>query len=177
MRHASRRWSQRPGSSRRELIGALGGRPGTPFGAGIRTATERRLTAWQGGTRATIGSVLVQPGRLNSDIHRTWGAARGDSPTMSTTPRSTVVGVFRDREDAREAIEALKEDGFNPDTISILSPEKQDTEEMADDTGTHAGSGAASGAMAGGILGGVGGWLLGIGALAIPGIGPFIAAG
>jgi uncharacterized protein (TIGR02271 family) len=114
---------------------------------------------------------------LISDIHRTWGAARGDLPTMTTTPRSTVVGVFHDREDAREAIEALKEDDFNPDTISILSPDKQDTEEMADDTGTHAGSGAAGGAMAGGILGGLGGWLLGIGALAIPGIGPFIAAG
>src|SRR2546426_2282575 len=96
---------------------------------------------------------------------------------MSTTPRSTVVGVFNDREDAREAIEALKEDGFNPDTISILSPDKQDTEEMAYVTGTHAGSGAASGAKAGGILGGVGGGLLGIGALAVPAIGPFIAAG
>jgi len=46
---------------------------------------------------------------------------------MTTTPRSTVVGVFHDREDAREAIEALKEDDFNPDTISILSPDKQDT--------------------------------------------------
>ena len=62
-----------------------------------------------------------------SDSHRTWGAARGDLPTMTTTPRSTVVGVFHDREDAREAIEALKEDDFNTDTISILSPDKQDT--------------------------------------------------
>lgn len=91
--------------------------------------------------------------------------------------RSTVVGVFDDREDAREAIEALKDDRFSPDSISILSPDKQSTQEIAEDTGTHAGSGAATGAVAGGILGGLGGWLLGIGALAIPGIGPFIAAG
>jgi uncharacterized protein (TIGR02271 family) len=98
--------------------------------------------------------------------------------TQSTsTQRSTVVGVFDDREDAREAIEALKDDGFNADSISILSPDKQATQEIAEDTGTHAGSGAATGAVAGGILGGIGGWLVGIGALAIPGIGPFIAAG
>ncbi len=96
---------------------------------------------------------------------------------MTTTTRSTVVGVFHDREDAREAIEALKDDGFNSDSISILSPDKQATQEIAEDTGTHAGSGAATGAVAGGILGGLGGWLIGIGALAIPGIGPFIAAG
>jgi uncharacterized protein (TIGR02271 family) len=98
--------------------------------------------------------------------------------TMSATTRgSTVVGVFDDREAAREAIEALKEIGFTPDSISILSPDKQATEEIAKDTGTHAGSGAATGAVAGGILGGLGGWLIGIGALAIPGVGPFIAAG
>jgi len=96
---------------------------------------------------------------------------------MTTTTRTTVVGVFHDRERAREAIDALKDDGFDPDTISILTPDKQATQDIAEDTGTHAGSGAATGALAGGILGGLGGWLLGIGALAIPGVGPFIAAG
>jgi len=94
-----------------------------------------------------------------------------------TARRSTVVGVFHERDDAREAIEALKDAGFAPDTISILSPDKQATRDMAEETGTHAGSGAATGAVAGGILGGLGGWLVGIGALAIPGVGPFIAAG
>ena len=97
--------------------------------------------------------------------------------TSTTTRGSTVVGVFHDREDARKAIEALKDAGFTGDTISILSPDKQATQELAEDTGTHAGSGAATGAVAGGILGGLGGWLVGIGALAIPGVGPFIAAG
>jgi len=96
---------------------------------------------------------------------------------MTTTSRSTVVGVFHDREDARDAIEALKDNGFDADSISILSPDRQATQDIAEDTGTHAGEAAATGALAGGILGGLGGWLLGIGALAIPGIGPFIAAG
>jgi uncharacterized protein (TIGR02271 family) len=97
--------------------------------------------------------------------------------TTNTTNRSTVVGVFEDREDARRAIEALKDDGFTADSISVLAPDKQATEAIAEDTGTHAGAGAATGALAGGILGGLGGWLVGIGALAIPGVGPFIAAG
>jgi uncharacterized protein (TIGR02271 family) len=97
--------------------------------------------------------------------------------TMQTTRGSTVVGVFEDRDDARDAIEALKDAGFDADTISILSPDKRATQDMADETGTHAASGAATGAVAGGILGGLGGWLVGIGALAIPGVGPFIAAG
>ncbi|MCA1644079.1 MAG: YsnF/AvaK domain-containing protein [Chloroflexi bacterium] len=97
--------------------------------------------------------------------------------SMATSRGSTVVGVFEDREHARAAIEALKEDGFTGDSISILSPDKQATQDMAQETGTHAGSGAATGAVAGGVLGGLGGWLVGIGALAIPGVGPFIAAG
>jgi len=97
--------------------------------------------------------------------------------TTTTTGRSTVVGVFHELEQARMAIEALKEHGFNPDSISILSPRKEDTQALAEDTGTHAGSGAATGAVTGGILGGLGGWLVGIGAIAIPGIGPIIAAG
>src|ERR1700682_5880047 len=95
----------------------------------------------------------------------------------NTTNGSTLVGVFESREDARDAIEALKDDGFAAGTISILSPDKQATQQIAEDTGTHAGGGAATGAVAGGILGGLGGWLVGIGALAIPGVGPFIAAG
>jgi len=95
----------------------------------------------------------------------------------STTRPSTVVGVFEDHEQAREAIEALKDEGFHADTISVLSPDKQVTRDIAEDTGSHAGSGAATGAVTGGVLGGLGGWLIGIGALAIPGVGPFIAAG
>src|ERR671938_751846 len=96
---------------------------------------------------------------------------------MTMTERSTVVGVFHERDDARQAIEALKDAGFAPDTISILSPDQQATRDMAEETGTHAGSGAATGAVAGGLLGGLGGWLVGAGAVAIPGLGPFIAAG
>jgi hypothetical protein len=93
------------------------------------------------------------------------------------TERSTVVGVFHEPEDARKAIEALKDAGFRSDDIGLLMQDRGRARDLADETGTKAGEGAATGALAGGVLGGLAGWLVGIGALAIPGFGPFIAAG
>jgi uncharacterized protein (TIGR02271 family) len=97
--------------------------------------------------------------------------------TTATTKRSTVVGVFENVDAARRAIEALKQAGFTGEHISVLAPDRGDSRELAEETGTKAGEGAATGAVTGGILGGLAGWLVGIGALAIPGVGPFIAAG
>jgi len=91
--------------------------------------------------------------------------------------RDTVVAVFDDRDDAQDAISALRDAGFAADDISILARDRDTAGKLADDTGTEAAAGAATGALAGGLLGGVAGWLVGIGALAIPGIGPIIAAG
>jgi len=91
--------------------------------------------------------------------------------------RDTVVGVFHDRDDAQDAINALRDAGFAPDDISVLARDRDQAGALAAETGTEAGTGAATGALTGGLLGGVAGWLIGIGALAIPGIGPIIAAG
>ena len=91
--------------------------------------------------------------------------------------RDTVVGVFHDRDDAQDAINALRDAGFAPDDISVLARDRDTAGGLAEDTGTAAGTGAATGALTGGLLGGVAGWLVGIGALAIPGVGPIIAAG
>jgi len=91
--------------------------------------------------------------------------------------RDTVVAVFDDRDDAQDAINALRDAGFAADDISILARDRDTAGQLADDTGTEVAAGAATGALAGGLLGGVAGWLVGIGALAIPGIGPIIAAG
>ncbi len=91
--------------------------------------------------------------------------------------RDTVVAVFNDRDDAQDAINALRDAGFMADDISILARDRDMAGQLADDTGTEAAAGAATGALAGGLLGGVAGWLVGIGALAIPGVGPIIAAG
>jgi hypothetical protein len=91
--------------------------------------------------------------------------------------RDTVVAVFDDRDDAQDAINAMRDAGFAADDISILARDRDTAGRLADDTGTEAAAGAATGALAGGLLGGVAGWLVGIGALAIPGVGPIIAAG
>jgi hypothetical protein len=75
------------------------------------------------------------------------------------------------------AVDVLKEAGFRNTDISVLFPEKAGSKSFAHDKGTRAPEGAAAGAGTGAILGGTLGWLVGIGALAIPGLGPFIAAG
>jgi len=91
--------------------------------------------------------------------------------------RNTVVAVFDERDDAEDAIRALKDAGYRSDEISLVARNRDDAAGLAHDTGTKAGEGAATGAVAGGILGGLGGFLAGVGALSIPVVGPVIAAG
>src|SRR5919109_2436489 len=74
-------------------------------------------------------------------------------------------------------VDQLKAAGFSPNDISVLFPDKTGTKDFAHEQHTKAPEGATTGAGAGGVLGGTLGWLAGIGALAIPGLGPFIAAG
>ncbi|WP_068621898.1 YsnF/AvaK domain-containing protein [Paenibacillus tuaregi] len=88
-----------------------------------------------------------------------------------------IVGVFRNEQEATNAIEELKRQGFRADDISIVAKDKRDVSAISDETGTKAPEGVATGAATGGILGGVTGLLAGLGALAIPGIGPIVAAG
>lgn len=78
---------------------------------------------------------------------------------------------------AEGIVNQLKAAGFSNNDISVLFPDKRGTKDFAHEQHTKAPEGAAAGAGTGGIVGGALGWLAGIGALAIPGIGPFIAAG
>jgi hypothetical protein len=71
----------------------------------------------------------------------------------------------------------LKASGFTPSDISVLAPDRGSLRDLAIDNSTKAPEGAATGVSAGALLGGALGWLAGIGSLAIPGIGPFLAAG
>jgi hypothetical protein len=96
---------------------------------------------------------------------------------MENRTRTTVVGLFHDPDKAREAVESLKDAGFRGEDIGILMRDRERAEGMARDTGTDVAAGAATGAVGGGVLGGLAGWLVGIGAIAIPGVGPFLAAG
>jgi hypothetical protein len=78
---------------------------------------------------------------------------------------------------AEEIVNSLKQAGFAYDDISVLFPDKAGTRHFAHEQHTKAPEGAATGAGTGGVVGGALGWLAGIGVLAIPGVGPFIAAG
>ncbi|HMC12010.1 MAG TPA: hypothetical protein VKH44_12000 [Pirellulaceae bacterium] len=71
----------------------------------------------------------------------------------------------------------LKASGFTPSDISILAPDRSGLRDMGHENATKAPEGAAAGAGTGAVLGGALGWLAGVGALAIPGLGPLIAAG
>jgi Protein of unknown function (DUF3341) len=88
-----------------------------------------------------------------------------------------VFGLAKTEAQAISMVERLKAAGFSPNDISVLFPDKSGTKDFAYEQHTKAPEGAAAGAGTGGLLGGALGWLVGIGALAIPGLGPFIAAG
>lgn len=90
------------------------------------------------------------------------------------------VGVFKRREDTEDVIRALKDADFDMERVSLIARHVEDVEgakEVTEKHGNEAKEGAAAGATAGTILGGVGGFLVGVGVLAVPGIGPLLAAG
>ncbi len=88
---------------------------------------------------------------------------------------TTVVGLFDTRDAADLAIEALKAAGFPPEDLSVVARDHSMAAEVASDTEAEDGMlGAVAG---GGVVGGVAGLLAGLGALAIPGVGPILAAG
>lgn len=90
---------------------------------------------------------------------------------------TAVFGIYTSRRSTESAVEALKTEGFRNTDISVLLPENEGTKDFAHEKQTKAPEGAAAGAGTGAVLGGTLGWLTGIGALAIPGLGPLIAAG
>lgn len=90
---------------------------------------------------------------------------------------TAVFGIYRTRAAAEAGVDTLLENSFRREDISVLLPENVGTKDFAHEKGTKAPEGATTGATAGGVVGGTLGLLAGIGALAIPGLGPFIAAG
>ncbi|MBS4177289.1 general stress protein [Lederbergia citrea] len=88
-----------------------------------------------------------------------------------------VIGYYDTEQEAVNAIEQLKREGYRTEDISVISKNREDVDHITEETDTKAAEGAATGVATGGALGGLGGVLAGLGALAIPGIGPVIAAG
>lgn len=90
---------------------------------------------------------------------------------------TAVFGIYPAYASVEYGVDALRTAGFRNSDISVLFPENTGTKDFAHEKGTKAPEGASTGAGTGVVVGGALGWLAGIGSLAIPGLGPFIAAG
>src|SRR3569833_1351800 len=95
---------------------------------------------------------------------------------MATKSKS-VFGIYANAAQAERAVNALIEDGFPSQDVSVLMPDQRSTREFAHHKDTKAPEGATAGATAGGVVGGTLGVLVGLGALAIPGVGPLMTTG
>jgi hypothetical protein len=91
--------------------------------------------------------------------------------------KKSVFCIATSRDQADRIVGQLKSANFSNNDISVLFPDKETTRDFAHEKNTKAPEGAITGAGTGGVIGGALGWIAGIGALAIPGVGPFIAAG
>jgi len=99
---------------------------------------------------------------------------------QNNTHYKRVMGVFKRREDLESTLQTLKDAGIEKERISLLARHVEDVkgaDEISDGEGNEAKEGAGIGATTGTILGGIGGFLIGAGVLAIPGVGPVLAAG
>lgn len=90
---------------------------------------------------------------------------------------TAVFGIYPTQAGVESGVDALKVDGFRNTDISVLVPDNSGSKDFAHEKGAKAPEGAATGAGSGAVAGGVLGWLVGIGALTIPGLGLFVAAG
>ncbi len=88
-----------------------------------------------------------------------------------------VFGIADSEARAERIVNDLRAAGFTHDSLSILFPDRTGTHELRHEAHTKAPEGASAGAGTGALLGGALGWLSGVGAIAVPGLGAFIAAG
>ena len=88
-----------------------------------------------------------------------------------------VFGIYNTQESVENAVSMLRDERFSNSDVAILLPESVSTRDLGTVKVTKAPEGMSAGAGSGAVVGGVLGWLVGIGSLAIPGVGPFIAAG
>jgi len=93
------------------------------------------------------------------------------------TSNKAVFGIYSSVDQAEHAVNVLTEEAFSSQDVSVLMPDQSSTREFAHHKDTKAPEGATAGVTAGGVVGGTLGVLVGLGALAIPGFGPLLAAG
>jgi uncharacterized protein (TIGR02271 family) len=128
----------------------------------VTTGSEREARPSRS-RRKTSGEAQPTEGREWARARRTGGKA--------------VFCICQREEQASRIVDELKDGGFSNEDISVMFADQKGTKDFAHEKHTKAPEGAVTGAAAGGLLGGGLGWLAGVGTLAIPGIGPFVAAG
>jgi hypothetical protein len=100
-----------------------------------------------------------------------------EKPIYMSGKNTAVFGIYGTRANAEECVDALRHAGFRNTDISALFPDNAGTKDFSCEMNTKAPEGATTGAASGAMVGGVLGWLAAIGLLAVPGIGPLLAAG
>lgn len=113
--------------------------------------------------------------RLNANVSQ--AAPRDEAVRKDDMSKKAVFCIATNLLQAGSIVEQLEDAGFSNSDVSVLYPDDSGTRDFAHEHSTKAPEGATAGAGTGGVLGGALGWLVGAGALAIPGAGPFIAAG
>lgn len=91
--------------------------------------------------------------------------------------KKAVFGIYRTQSGLENAVQMLRDERFSSSDVAVLLPESVSSRELGTQKASKAPEGATAGAGSGAVLGGILGWLVGMGSLAIPGVGPFIAAG
>ncbi len=137
-----------------------------------RVRTSNRLSSFRQRVHGVVLRDRVGEKRSVSraDIPATYVAAGAPRPTA-------VYGVYSDREQVEKVVDRLRKEGFLSSDISVVFPDRDMNKEFALEKNTKAPEGAMAGGGTGLIVGGTLGWLVGIGTLAIPGVGPLLAAG
>jgi uncharacterized membrane protein len=120
---------------------------------------------------------LIQCAIKNVDERASQRVIQNYSKELCMAKNTAAFGIYQNRADVEFAVEELRKEGFRNTDISVLFPHNQGTKDFAVEKNTKAPEGTATGATSGAVIGGTLGWLAGIGALAIPGIGPLVAAG
>jgi uncharacterized protein (TIGR02271 family) len=148
---------------------------------GKRSQTERQNVSEQ------VRKEDVKIDRSSEAARSSGGATQtrsGTTQTRGSEFRSrdrrgdkAVFAIATSEEQAARVVDQLKSAGFSRDDVSVMFGDKRTSKAFAHEKETKAPEGATAGAATGGVLGGVLGWLAGAGALAIPGVGPLIAAG
>src|SRR5262245_47992468 len=108
---------------------------------------------------------------------RTWKTSCKFNREEQSNMSKSVLGIVESQLQAETAVSELQNRGILVSAISVLFPDTDGTRDFVHEHHTKAPEGAVAGASTGGVIGGAFGVLAGIGALALPGVGPFIAAG